>query len=125
MSLAMIAGPLVGGFITDHLSWRWAFYVNLPLGGVALVVLIATLHLPKYAPSTASTGSAPACSTVGITALVLITTWGGTEYAWGSPQILGLAALAVVALALFGLVERRAAEPILPLQPVPQPQLQR
>src|SRR6266545_737579 len=97
MSLAMIAGPLVGGIITDHLSWRWAFYVNLPLGGVALLVLVATLL------------------TVAITALVLITTWGGNRYAWRSTQILGLAALAALGLALFVLVERRAREPIIPL----------
>ena len=63
MALAMIAGPLVGGFITDHLDWRWAFYVNLPLGGVALAA--AGHHgctCRSTAPSTASTGSAPACS---------------------------------------------------------------
>ena len=125
MALAMVAGPLVGGFITDNLSWRWAFYVNLPLGGVAL--LAAGHHgctCRSTAPSTASTGSAPALLSVGITALVLITTWGGNEYAWGSPQILGLAVLAR------GRAGRRSAsssagraEPILPLGLFRQPQL--
>ncbi|MET7834251.1 drug resistance transporter, EmrB/QacA subfamily [Micromonospora sediminicola] len=115
MAIAMVAGPLVGGFITDNLSWRWAFYVNLPLGGVALLVLATTMHLPKYRTEHKIDWLGAALLSVGITALVLVTTWGGNEYDWGSPQILGLAALAVVALGAFALVERRAPEPILPL----------
>jgi EmrB/QacA subfamily drug resistance transporter len=115
MSLAMIAGPLTGGFITDHLSWRWAFYVNLPLGGLALLVLITTLHLPRRRSEHRIDWPGTALLTIGITALVLITTWGGNKYAWGSKEIIGLAVLAVVSLLLFGVVERRAAEPILSL----------
>jgi EmrB/QacA subfamily drug resistance transporter len=115
MSLALIAGPLVGGFITDHLSWRWAFYVNLPLGGLALLVLIATLHLPRRRSEHRIDWLGAALLAVGITALVLITTWGGNQYAWRSAQILGLALLAAVTLVLFVLVERRAPEPIIPL----------
>jgi EmrB/QacA subfamily drug resistance transporter len=116
MSLAMIAGPLAGGFITDHLSWRWAFYVNLPLGGLALLVLVTTLHLPRRRSEHRIDWLGAGLLTVAITSMVLITTWGGSEYAWASAQIAGLAVLAVVTLALFVLVERRAPEPILPLQ---------
>ncbi|CCH21133.1 MDR family MFS transporter [Micromonospora lupini] len=115
MAIAMVAGPLVGGFITDNLSWRWAFYVNLPLGGIALLVLITTMHLPKYRTEHRIDWLGAALLSVGITAIVLITTWGGNEYDWTSPQILGLAVLALVALVAFGLVERRVPEPILPL----------
>ncbi|MEV1142374.1 MDR family MFS transporter [Micromonospora sp. NPDC049799] len=115
MAIAMVAGPLVGGFITDNLSWRWAFYVNLPLGGVALVLLIATLNLPRHRTEHRIDWLGAALLSVGITAIVLITTWGGNTYDWTSPQIGGLAVLAVAALVAFVLVERRAAEPILPL----------
>ncbi|GAA2873424.1 MDR family MFS transporter [Streptosporangium fragile] len=115
MSLAMIAGPLVGGFITDHLDWRWAFYVNLPVGFVALALLAAKLKLPKLRTEHRIDWTGAILLSVGITALVLITTWGGNDYEWGSPQILTLAAVAVVSLALFVPVERRAAEPIMPL----------
>ncbi|WP_329014272.1 MFS transporter [Micromonospora rifamycinica] len=115
MAVAMVAGPLVGGFITDNLSWRWAFYVNLPLGGLALLILATTMHLPKYRTEHKIDWLGAALLSVGITAIVLVTTWGGNEYDWTSPQILGLAVLALVSLVAFGLVERRVAEPILPL----------
>ncbi|MEV4065190.1 MDR family MFS transporter [Nonomuraea dietziae] len=116
MSLAMIAGPLVGGFITDHLDWRWAFYVNLPVGAVALALLAVKLKLPKLRSQARIDWLGAALLSIGITALVLVTTWGGNDYDWASPQILGLAALAVVSIAVFIPVERRAAEPIMPLQ---------
>ncbi|WP_285774429.1 MDR family MFS transporter [Microtetraspora sp. NBRC 13810] len=115
MSLAMIAGPLVGGFITDNLDWRWAFYVNLPVGAVALVVLALKLKLPKRKAEHRIDWTGAVLLSVGIVALVLITTWGGNQYDWNSPQIIGLAVLAVVMLAAFVPVERRAAEPIMPL----------
>jgi EmrB/QacA subfamily drug resistance transporter len=116
MAAAMIAGPLVGGFITDHLSWRWAFYVNLPLGGAVLLLLAGTLHLPKYRTEHRIDWLGAGLLSVGITALVLITTWGGNEYPWASRQIFGLVGVAAVALTAFLLVERRAPEPILALQ---------
>lgn len=115
MSLAMIAGPLVGGFITDNLDWRWAFYINLPIGVVALILLALKLKLPKLRTEHRIDWLGAALLSVGITALVLITTWGGNEYGWGSPQILGLAALAVVTLGVFVPVQLRVAEPIMPL----------
>ncbi|MFI7129470.1 MDR family MFS transporter [Nonomuraea sp. NPDC050153] len=117
MPVAMIGGPLIGGFITDNLSWRWAFYVNLPLGAVTLVLCWITLaKLPKGTGKAVIDWWGTALLTVWITALVLITSWGGTQYDWGSPQILGLAALAVAGFVAFVIVQRRAAEPIMPLR---------
>ncbi len=115
MALAMVAGPLAGGFVTDNLSWRWAFYINVPLGAIALVWLMAKLQLPARRTEHRIDWVGAALLSVGITALVLITTWGGSEYAWVSWQIFGLAALAVATLAAFAFVERRVAEPILSL----------
>jgi EmrB/QacA subfamily drug resistance transporter len=117
MPVAMIGGPLIGGFITDHLSWRWAFYVNLPLGAIALVVCWITLaKLPRGTGHARIDWLGTGLLTVWITSLVLIATWGGTEYDWASPQIAGLAALTVAGLIAFILVERRQAEPIMPLR---------
>ncbi|MEU2259269.1 MDR family MFS transporter [Streptomyces sp. NPDC019645] len=117
MALAMIGGPLVGGTITDHWGWRWSFYINLPLGAVALAMVGVVLHLPKRARKAKVRVDylGAALLTVGITAIVLVTTWGGTEYAWDSAVIMELIAIGVVALVGFVLVETRAAEPIMPL----------
>ncbi|WP_437344930.1 MDR family MFS transporter [Streptomyces tubercidicus] len=115
MAVAMIGGPLVGGSITDHLGWRWSFYINLPLGAIALIMVTAVLHLPKKRSQTRIDYVGAALLTIGITALVLITTWGGTEYDWLSAQIVGLGVAGVVALALFVFVERKVSEPVLPL----------
>ncbi|MEV2252256.1 MDR family MFS transporter [Streptomyces sp. NPDC050147] len=115
MAVAMIGGPLVGGTITDHLGWRWAFYINLPLGAVALAMVTAVLHLPKKKAEGRIDYLGAALLTVGISALVLVTTWGGTEYAWTSTVIMELIAIGVVALISFVIVQKKAAEPILPL----------
>jgi EmrB/QacA subfamily drug resistance transporter len=115
MAVTTVAGPLAGGFITDHLSWRWAFYVNVPLGAVALVWLIARLHLPRYRTEHRIDWLGAGLLAVGITALVLITTWGGSTYAWLSWPIIGLVMLAVASLVAFAVVERRVAEPVLSL----------
>ena len=103
MAVAMIAGPLTGGFITDHLSWRWAFYVNLPIGLATLAFLAVRLRLPRYRATHRIDWLGAGLLGAGITALVLITTWGGNAgaggYAWGSRQIVGLAVVAVTSLA--------------------------
>jgi EmrB/QacA subfamily drug resistance transporter len=115
MAVAMIAGPLVGGFITDNASWRWIFYMNLPIGAVGFLMLLFFLHLPVRKTEHKIDWLGAALLGVSITAMVLITTWGGKEYAWGSAQILGLAGLALVTLVAFLFVQLRVPEPILPL----------
>jgi len=115
MMLATIGGPLAGGFITTAFSWRWIFYINIPVGGAALVYIITTLHLPAKRVSHKVDYLGGVLLAVAATALVLLATWGGTEYPWASAQIIGLALLAAAATAGFCVVELRVAEPILPL----------
>lgn len=116
MAIAMIGGPLVGGTITDHLGWRWSFYINLPLGAVALAMVTIVLHLPKRQRGKAKVDYLGAgLLTLGITAIVLVTTWGGSEYDWDSAMIMELIAIGVVSLVGFLFVETKAAEPIIPL----------
>jgi EmrB/QacA subfamily drug resistance transporter len=115
MMLAMIAGPLVGGYITDSLSWRWIFYINMPVGGAALIYLAATLHLPRHIVKHKIDYLGAALLALAATAIVLLTTWGGSQYGWGSPVIIGLAVLAAASALMFCLAETRAAEPVLPL----------
>jgi EmrB/QacA subfamily drug resistance transporter len=115
MAAAMVAGPLIGGFITDNLSWRWAFYVNLPVGAIALVLLWFRLHLPKYRTEHRIDWLGAGLLSVGITAVVLFASWGGTQYPWSSPVIVTLGLLGVASLTGFIWQETRSPEPIVPL----------
>ncbi|MCX5036245.1 MDR family MFS transporter [Streptomyces coelicoflavus] len=115
MALSMIGGPLVGGTITDNWGWRWSFYINIPLGVIALIAISAVLHLPRKRSKARIDYPGAALLTVGITAIVLVTTWGGTEYAWTSARIMELIGIGVAALVGFVFWQTRAAEPILPL----------
>ncbi|WP_016908058.1 MFS transporter [Streptomyces xiaopingdaonensis] len=114
--LSSVAGPLLGGWLTDEFSWRWCFYFNVPLGALTFLVTAVVLKLPPP-------GGRPRLDVLGTlllasfsTCLVLLTTWGGTEYAWDDRVILGLGGGAAVSGALFVLVEHRSREPILPLR---------
>src|SRR5215469_16381808 len=115
MTLAMIAGPLVGGYITDNFSWRWIFYINMPIGGAALAYLWLTLHLPRKRVEHKIDYLGATVIAIFSTAVVLLTSWGGSQYAWGSWEIIMLAVIAALSLAAFFPVEARAAEPMLPL----------
>ncbi|MFC9976341.1 MDR family MFS transporter [Spirillospora sp. NPDC127200] len=116
MGVTMLAGPPAGGLITDHLGWRWCFYVNLPLGVVALLLVTLVLRLPARRSQARIDHLGVLTLAAAITSTVLVTSWGGREHAWSSPEILGLGALAVAATAAFPVIERRAAEPLLPLR---------
>ena len=114
-AISSVAGPLLGGFLVEAISWRWVFFVNLPIGVMAVVVVIFRLHLHTPGHHHAIDYLGAGLLTAGVSALVLLTTWGGTEYAWGSGVIVGLGVASVVLLAAFVRQERRAEEPIIPL----------
>jgi EmrB/QacA subfamily drug resistance transporter len=111
-----VAGPLLGGFITDNLSWRWVFTINLPLGLLALVVTTAVLPVGVRRARVSIDYAGAATLTGAISVLILLTTWGGNEVAWGSPTMLALLGAVALLTVAFIAVERRAADPILPLR---------
>ncbi|HEX3897980.1 MAG TPA: MDR family MFS transporter [Mycobacteriales bacterium] len=110
-----IAGPLIGGFFVDNASWRWVFYVNLPLGVIALAVISLVLKTPTQKVHHDIDYLGSSLLAAGVTCIVLLTTWGGTTYAWASTTIIAMAVAAVLLLAAFVAAEHRAAEPVIPL----------
>jgi EmrB/QacA subfamily drug resistance transporter len=115
-ALCSVAGPVLGGVITDKLSWRWIFYVNLPVGGMALSLILTGLPNPRRPPVTHSIDYPGALLlTTGTAAVLLLLSWGGTVAAWLSPTIIGLAIGAAALFVVLLVRERVAAEPILPL----------
>ena len=114
--LASVAGPMLGGWLTDNASWRWTFFINIPIGVLALGLIL--FLMPKIVSTLRNKSIdylGSVTLTIGLITLLLGFVWGGNQYAWGSIQIIGLFLVSAVSLLIFGIVERKAQEPILPL----------
>jgi EmrB/QacA subfamily drug resistance transporter len=115
-AFSSVAGPLIGGFLVDNLDWRWVFFVNLPIGIVALLVTRRVLRLPRHRTERSIDYLGAALLVTGVSALLLVAAWGGTEHAWTSPTILWLGIGGSVLSLAFLLRQRLAREPIIPLR---------
>jgi len=122
-ALSSVAGPLLGGWLTEGPGWRWAFILNLPLALIAMAAISFLLHLPKNTEKSSHPQDYLGMTFLAgvTTALILATTWGGATYAWNSWQILGLFATALVGAIAFVFIEKRAKEPVIPMHLFKEP----
>ena len=116
-----VAGPLAGGLITDHLGWRWLFFVTLPIGLIALTFIVKFLHIPHEPRKAQIDYLGIATLSTALVSLLLAVSFGGNTWAWGSTEVIGLFALSLVSTIAFVIIERRAVEPVLPLRLLANP----